>query len=109
MAKKTKQFDDLLAPSRILRVEGGLVFIGGELASSDVVETLKSEASAIRRLTLMEILSETIYNEAARYALEEARVTDSAEVRSTKLAIAQALALLNKNLMTNINALAKMK
>lgn len=102
------------ADNRILRIARNKhkqivgIYIGGELQDAEAVMNIKSEASMLRQCVLLEILENTIDNEAARYALEEPRTDESAEVRSTKLAFAQALSTINKMLMGNIRELAKM-
>ncbi len=93
---------------RIFSVKGGVLFIGGQPQSAEVVMTLKSEASAMKHIMLVELLANTISNEAMRYALEEIKQEESADVRSSKLAFAQALAMWNKHVWTNIALLSKL-
>lgn len=93
---------------RIFRVVAGHVFIGGVEQDPITVENLKSDASVIKTVMLFDLLGNTITNEAARYALEEIKQDDSPESRSSKLAFAQALAMWNKHVWTNISLLSKL-
>ena len=92
---------------RILSFKNGVLLIGGIPQDADMVMTLKNEASNLKHFVLLELLANTIANEASRFALEEAKVGESDNVRSNKLAFAQALSMWNKHVWTNIELLRK--
>lgn len=92
----------------ILGFHKGVLLIGGKAAAGEVVQSLKSEASMLKMTELIPLLFNTIGNEAARYAIEEAKVGETAEVRSTKLAFAQALFAWNKHVRDTLVGLGKL-
>ena len=92
---------------RIFSVKNGFLFIGGELQSAEVLQELKHEAQNLRHFAIIDIIANTIANEAARFALEEAKVGEPDSVRSNKLAFAQALSSWNKHVWTNLELLRK--
>lgn len=114
LPKKTKE--TLPAPEHlwqpdfdyIFSVRKGVLYIAGEAQEAEVVMAFKSDASAMKHIELVRMLGNTIANEAAKFALEQIEVGDTSEVRSQKLAFAQALAMWNKHVWTNINLLAKL-
>lgn len=93
---------------RIFGFKDGVLYVGGAPADPFMVESLKSEASMIKTTELLHILGSTVSNEAARFALEGAKVGETAEMRSNKLAFAQALSAWNLQVWTTIMKLSKM-
>ena len=86
----------------------GRIVIGGQEVSSDVYEIIRTEGQAFMSGFLPDLLANMVLNEAARYALEEAKPNESAEMRSSKLAFAQGLATWNVHFMNAMKIISKM-
>ncbi len=84
------------------------VFLGGVEVDAITLENLKTEASMIRTGILFQVLGSTLESFATNYALKKISIKESADVRSTQLAYAQAFTDLNVQLWTNIALLAKL-
>lgn len=98
-------FDRLMS---IKALAQGEILINGEHISPDMYEVLRTDARVMQESTLLPIMATAILNEANRFAMEEAKITDSTDVRSSKLATAQGIALTQMHIMNFINKLASM-
>ena len=98
-------FDRLVS---IRALAQGQIIINGEHISPDMYEALRTDARVMQESTLLPLMAAAILNEANRFAMEEAQITDSTDIRSTKLATAQGIAMTQTHIMNFINKLASM-
>lgn len=106
--KKSKEVAWKPDLEHIFGIRKGILYISGEPAAAEVVQTLKSEASMLRMTDFIPLMFNTIGNEAARYALEEPKIGETPEMRSNKLAFAQALAAWNRQVHETLVGLLKL-
>lgn len=98
-------------PNRVLSINGlkeHKLIVGGHELSANMYETVRTEAHSFMEGLLPDFIANMILNEAARFALEEAKPNESSEVRSAKLAFAQGMAQWNVHFMNAMKILSKM-
>lgn len=107
LAKKVEEWKpDLDRFISISALKEGKIIIGGDEVSPDMYEVLRTDARMFEESLLLPLMASAILNEAARYALDVAKIEEPADIRSQKLAFGQGLAMVQTHLMNFVKRLS---